>query len=404
MPSPHSPTFDDPAAIVADVLILGAGAAGLMCAAQAGLRGRSVVVLERNAEIGEKIRISGGGRCNFTNRIVRPENFISTNPDFVRSPIARFPADAFIDMVESHNIPYHEKTLGQLFCDKSSREIITMLRKECADAGVRILTGSEIVSVTKPADKFVIETVLHGVVSAPSLVVATGGLSIPKIGATDLGYRIAREFGITVTDLRPGLVPFVLGDAEREWLAPLSGVSLDVTVACNNVEFREHMLVTHRGLSGPVILQISSYWRSGDSITIDLLPGIDALEFLAEPRPSGATLPVLLSTKWPQRFARAFCEHYDIARPLNHIDQRARAEIAGLLNGWRLTPTGTEGFEKAEVTLGGVDTRELSSKTMESTRVRGLYFIGEVVDVTGWLGGYNFQWAWASGYAAGQFV
>ncbi|HET9218832.1 MAG TPA: NAD(P)/FAD-dependent oxidoreductase [Terriglobia bacterium] len=333
----------------ADVIVVGAGAAGLMCAIEAGRRRRTVIVLERNAAIGEKIRISGGGRCNFTNLHTRPDNFISENPSFAKSALSRYSPEAFIQLVEHHRIRWHEKKAGQLFCDGSSREILAMLRKECAMAGVKIVAECRVQSVRKG---FVVET-NQGVLECDSLVIATGGLSIPKIGATDFGYRIAKQFGLRVTTLRPGLVP-LLFDEPKE-LHALHGVSFEADVRCGRIRFQESVLLTHRGLSGPGILQISSYWKPGDAISI---------------RAVGHK---------PRRLAQAWKDDL-----------------------WTLTPSGTEGYAKAEVTAGGIDTDELSSSTMESKKVPGLYFIGEVVDVTGQLGGFNFQWAWASGFAAGQ--
>lgn len=320
-----------------------------MCAIEAGRRGRTVVVLERNATIGEKIRISGGGRCNFTNLHTRPDNFISENPSFAKSSLSRYTPEAFLHLVEHHRIRWHEKKSGQLFCDGSSREILAMLRKECAQAAVKILAECRVQSVRKG---FVLET-SHGVLECASLVIATGGLSIPKIGATDFGYRIATQFGIRVTTLRPGLVPLLFDDPKE--LHALHGVSFEADVRCGRIRFQENVLLTHRGLSGPAILQISSYWKPGDVITIQAVG------------------------HKPRRLAQAWKE-----------------------DSWTLTPSGTEGYAKAEVTAGGIDTNELSSTSMESKKVSGLYFIGEVVDVTGQLGGFNFQWAWASGFAAGE--
>lgn len=343
----------------ADVVIAGGGAAGLFCAIEAGKRGRSVVLLEHNASIGEKIRISGGGRCNFTHTGTTAEDFLSENPAFARSALARYTPMDFVSLVQKHRIPYHEKTPGQLFCDGSANEIIAMLRKECAKADVRIVTSCRIDAV---APGFGLST-NRGVYECGSLVVATGGLSIPKLGASDFGYRIARQFGLRVVPTRPGLVPLVL-DGREGALRALSGVSLEAAVTCGAAGFRGRMLFTHRGLSGPAVLQVSSYWEPGQTIAIDTLEG------------------------QPRRFLQMWKERYP----------------NGDLGNWRLVPGGTEGYPKAEVTVGGVDTRELSSKTMEAVKVPGLYFVGEVVDVTGHLGGYNFQWAWSSGWAAGQAV
>ena len=332
-----------------DVIIIGAGAAGLMCAIEAGRRRRSVLVLEHNASIGEKIRISGGGRCNFTNVHTQPENFISENPSFSKSALARYKPESFLQLIERHRIRWHEKKAGQLFCDGSSREILAMLRKECADAGVRTLPECRVTSVRKG---FSIET-NRGEFECASLVIATGGLSIPKLGATDFGYRIARQFGLRVTTLRPGLVPLLFNEPKN--LHELHGVSFEAEVRCGRIRFRDSVLFTHRGLSGPAVLQISSYWKPGDVVTIEAVG------------------------QKPRRLAQVWKE-----------------------DTWTLNPSGSEGYAKAEVTAGGVDTDELSSTTMEAKKQPGLYFIGEVVDVTGQLGGFNFQWAWASGFAAGQ--
>jgi predicted Rossmann fold flavoprotein len=384
----------------ADVVILGAGAAGLMCAIEAGKRGRSVVVLERNAEVGEKIRISGGGRCNFTNRIATDGEYLSANPHFCKSALARYTPDDFIALVERHGITYHEKKLGQLFCDHSSREIIGLLLDECNDAHVSIVRNCHVNMVGKDA-RFAVET-NHGVIEADTLVVATGGLSIPKLGATDLGYRIANQFGLSLTPPKPGLVPLVFSGADQEFCSRLSGVSVDAEVSCNGQTFRESILFTHRGLSGPAILQISSYLDPADTIVIDLAPGIDLRSLLVQ-RPD-AEPATILGEILPRRLGKQWCEHYGLLPPSGRLPEREVEALSSRLHQWTLKPAGTEGFGKAEVTCGGVDTRELSSKTMASTKVPGLYFIGEVVDVTGHLGGYNFQWAWASGFAAGQYV
>jgi predicted Rossmann fold flavoprotein len=347
--------------VIYDVVILGAGAAGLMCAIEAGKRGRSVLVLERNEAPGKKIRISGGGRCNFTNTYTSPDHFISDNTNFHKSALARYTPEDFITMVRRHRIAYHEKKVGQLFCDGTSQQIIGMLLKECAAARVHVRMNCSVSRIKKEAT-FLLSSNL-GDFECRSLVIATGGLSIPKIGATDFGYRVARQFGLRVVDTRPALVPLTLDGEEGRALRDLSGVSLDAIVGCGNVKFRENILFTHRGLSGPAILQISSCWKPGGAILI-------------EPQ------------SLPRRFIQKWRELYGPQR----------------IETWKLTPAGTEGFGKAEVTIGGVDTSDLSSKTMEARRVPGLYFIGEVVDVTGHLGGFNFQWAWASGFVAGQYV
>ncbi|MGH9931308.1 MAG: NAD(P)/FAD-dependent oxidoreductase, partial [Pyrinomonadaceae bacterium] len=345
---------------------------------------------------------SGGGRCNFTNLHSSADNFISENPHFCKSALARYTPADFISLVEQHGIPYHEKKLGQLFCDGSSRSIIEMLLKEASEAGVEIRCGSQVRNVAKQ-ESFEVET-SNGPIVAQSLVVATGGLSIPPLGATDFGYRLARQFGLRIHEPWPALVPLTLSrDALRE-LAPLSGVSVDSAVSCRGTQFRENILVTHRGLSGPAILQISSYWRSGFSITIDLLPDHDALALLREQENHEITLANFLSQFIPRRFALAWCALNSPSQPLKRYSLAQMANIAQRLNQWQIVPTGTEGYKKAEVTAGGIATEELSSQTMGVNSVPGLYFIGEVVDVTGQLGGHNFQWAWASGYAAGNSV
>jgi predicted Rossmann fold flavoprotein len=385
-----------------DVIVIGGGAAGLFCAIEAGKRGRSVMVLEHAERIGKKIGISGGGRCNFTNIYTSADNYLSANPHFCKSALARYTPADFISLVEKHSIAYHEKKLGQLFCDGSSGQIIDMLQSECLDAGVEIRCRSQVESVEKESS-FRIET-NQGSFSSSSLVVASGGLSIPPLGATDFGYRLARQFGLQIEEPRPALVPLTLPTQIQEQLTTLSGVSLDALVSCRDKEFRENILITHRGLSGPAILQISSYWRPHESITINLLPDEDVFDLLKRSQSSGIELANLLSSRLPRSFAQAWCELYVDSRPLRQYDAREMHDIAEKIHHMQLTPRGTEGFKKAEVTAGGVATTELSSRTMEARRVPGLYFIGEVVDVTGQLGGYNFQWAWASGYAAGQYA
>jgi predicted Rossmann fold flavoprotein len=381
-----------------DALVLGGGAAGLMCALEAGKRGRRVAVLERAERAGKKILISGGGRCNFTNIHCRPENFISANPHFAKSALARYTPSDFIALVEKHRIPYHEKTLGQLFCDRSARDITGMLETECRDAGVRIFLRTSIREVSKTTE-FVLRTE-EMEFRAPVLVVATGGLSIPQMGATGLGYDLARQFGLAIHEPRSALVPLVLNEEGRDQYCDLAGVSADVAVACNDQRFREKMLITHRGLSGPAILQISSYWKAGQAIAIDLAPGGDVTAPLRE----GTSLRNITTMKsavhhfLPSRFANRWLDLHAPSGWTNH----ALAELERAAHNWSVIPAGTEGFDKAEVTAGGVDTDELSAKTMESRKVPGLFFIGEVVDVTGHLGGFNFQWAWASGACAGR--
>ncbi len=379
-----------------DVLVVGGGAAGLMCAMEAGKRGRRVLVIEHNPVIGRKILISGGGRCNFTNLHARPENFLSANQHFAKSALARYQPEDFLALVRKHRIPFHEKTSGQLFCDHSARDITSMLEAECEAAGVRIETACRVQGVRRGA-RYSIETSL-GSVDAESLVIATGGLSVPKIGATSFGYDIARQFGLNVRQCRPALVPLTFGPEQRQQFGELAGVSLPVEVRAGSASFQEKMLFTHRGLSGPAILQASSYWEPGTEIEIDLLPGIDLVPILQEDRTEVRTV---LSSLLPQRFTARWPL---AAKPAGALSDREIQAIANGLHRWRVRPAGTEGYDKAEVTAGGVDTLRLSSQSLEAKHVPGLYFIGEVVDVTGQLGGFNFQWAWASGFAAGQVV
>ena len=383
-----------------DAIVLGAGAAGLMCAIQAGNRGRRVAVLERANQIGKKILISGGGRCNFTNLTCRPDNFLSANPHFAKSALTRYTPADFIGLVEKHRIPYHEKSRGQLFCDYSARDIVNLLEAECRAAGVRIFTSTVVKEVAR-ADGFVIST-NETEFRAPALVVATGGLSIPKIGATPFGYEIARQNGLKVQDCRAALVPFTFNPVDRQNYTDLSGVSADVVVSCNSQEFHDKMLITHRGLSGPAILQISSYWNRTQPVTIDLAPSIDVTAPLRESTAGRnvTSAKAALRAAVPQRLADRWLELNAPADWTNH----SLTELERHVHCWQIIPSGTEGYEKAEVTAGGVDTDELSAKTMESRKVPGLYFIGEVVDVTGHLGGFNFQWAWSSGFCAGQVI
>ena len=388
-----------------DVLVVGGGAAGLMCALTAGQRGRRAIVLEGANRVGKKILMSGGGRCNFTNTGTTPDNFLSANPHFCKSALARYTPAHFIDLVERHRIAWHEKELGQLFCDESSKQIVAMLLAECAAAGVDIRVGCTIDSVRKTADGFVVGTD-SGLFTAPALVVASGGLSIPSMGASGFGYAIARQFGHDVLPTRAGLVPLTLSGTHLERWQNLSGVTLPVEARCAAQSFRGPMLFTHRGISGPAILQISSYWQPRDALTIDLLPELDALTLLREQqaqRPS-SELKTILAEWLPKRFAQRLCETTITNRPMKQYRDAELIQIAVDLKNWPIVASGTEGYRTAEVTLGGVDTDELSSATMQSRRVPGLYFVGEVVDVTGHLGGYNFQWAWASGHAAGCAV
>ena len=391
-----------PAPASADVIIIGGGAAGLMCARVAGQRGRRVRVIEHTNRCGKKILMSGGGRCNFTNTGTTAANFISANPHFCKSALARYTPQQFIEMVQRHGIVYHEKELGQLFCDESSKLIVKMLLDECADAGVRIDTGCSVERVQRTDEGFRVQTT-HGELRAPSLVVATGGLSIPGMGATGFGYELARQFGHTVLPTRAGLVPLTLTGKHQQRLADLSGVALPITAHCNGREFSNFMLITHRGVSGPSILQISSYWNVGDVLHLDLLPQCDAFDVLKQLRAMrpAAELRTVLGELFPKRFAERLCEIWFQSRPMRQFNDPELRAIAEQLQHWPLVASGTEGYRTAEVTLGGVDTDELSSSTMQSKQVPGLYLIGEVVDVTGWLGGYNFQWAWASGNAAG---
>jgi len=386
-----------------DVIVIGAGAAGMMCAAIAGQRGRRAVLIEHAPKLGEKIRISGGGRCNFTNIHCKPENFLSRNPDFCRSALARYTPRDFIALVEKHGIAYHEKKLGQLFCDGSSQSIIDMLRTECDASGVEWQMPCEVAAIEKTGDRFAVMTD-KGEFHSASLVIATGGLSVPKLGASSFGYKVAEQFGLAIVAPRPGLVPLAFDAQELARYGDLSGVSVDAVVTCNGGRFRENLLFTHRGLSGPAILQISSYWTPGEPIHIDLLPERSGEAILFAHRRSRALPATVLSESLPRRFAQQWCEAMGAVHPIDQMRDKALRALAEALHDWQVKPCGTSGYAKAEVTLGGVDTRELSSKTMHAKRVPGLYFIGEVVDVTGHLGGFNFQWAWASGFVAGESV
>ncbi len=382
-----------------DVVIIGGGAAGLFCALHAGRRGKKAVVIEHNAEVGRKIVISGGGRCNFTNVHTTPENFVSQNPHFSKSALARYTPDDFVQLVKKHDISFYEKQLGQLFCRESSKQIVEMLLRECRGARAEIRTGCSVTRINKNGF-FTVETSL-GHFEAECVVVACGGLSFPKIGASDLGYRIAQQFGLKIVETRPSLVAMVInGKAYGE----LAGTSLEAVVSSEKTAFRESILFTHRGLSGPAILQISNYWRKGEAVSIDLLPDIDTADLLDRAQGSRKNPDNFLSGFLPQRFASNFTDRYF---PLNRNHALTRSdweEIVEKLTNWQVTFRGTEGYDRAEVTLGGISTDEISSTTMESKNVPGLFFIGEVVDVTGWLGGYNFQWAWSSAYAASQAV
>ncbi|MBC2778022.1 BaiN/RdsA family NAD(P)/FAD-dependent oxidoreductase [Parasphingopyxis marina] len=384
-----------------DAVILGAGAAGLFCAAEAGRRGRRVALIERAEKPGKKILISGGGRCNFTNIHTAPDRYLSANPHFAKSALSRYTPADFIALVESHGIAWHEKTLGQLFCDGSARQIVDMLTGECALSGVDIACGQEIAEVTHVDGLFRVRTG-DRTLSARSLVIATGGPSIPKMGATGVAYDLARQFGLKVIEPRPALVPLTLGGGDVLF-RDLSGVAAEVVASCGKAAFREAALFTHRGLSGPAILQISSYWRHGQEVGIDFLPARDGDWLIDAKRATPATtLRALLRDALPDRLAATLADRLALDGDLGNRTDEALRQAAARLGDWRFTPNGTEGFAKAEVTIGGISTAELSSKTMEAKRVPGLYAIGEAVDVTGWLGGYNFQWAWASGWAAAQ--
>ena len=383
-----------------DAIILGAGAAGLMAAARAGQRGRRVAVLERADRPGKKILISGGGRCNFTNLGANPANYLSANPHFAKSALARYTARDFLDLVERYGIAWHEKTLGQLFCDGSAQQIVDMLLEECAKGDVAIRCGEEIVSVE---EGFEVVT-KSGRFAAPALVISTGGPSIPKMGATGFAYDLARQFGLKIVEPRPALVPLTLG-GEEVLFREISGVSAPVVAKAGKASFPEAALFTHRGLSGPAILQASSYWKPGDTVTVDFLPDRESGWLLALKRESPrATLRTVLRERLPQRLADILAERIDIASELGNAPDKKLADAERRLSAWTFTPSGSEGYAKAEVTVGGIATSELSSKTMEARRVPSLYAVGEAVDVTGWLGGYNFQWAWASGVAAGEAI
>jgi predicted Rossmann fold flavoprotein len=387
-----------------DVAVIGGGAAGLMCALTAGRRGRRVLVLEHANRCGKKILMSGGGRCNFTNTGTTPAQFLSANPHFCKSALARYTPADFIAMVDAHGIAWHEKELGQLFCDVSSKQIVAMLLEECRDAGVRIETSCAVKAIARRDEGgFDLDTAL-GPVRCASLVIATGGLSIPSLGATGFGYEVAKQFGHSVLPVRAGLVPLTLSGKHQDDYAELAGVSLPVSARCGKARFDNALLFTHRGLSGPAILQVSNYWEPGKPLELNLLPGLDAPAWLAAQRDAhpSAELKTVLGDALPKRLAQRLCERFLGNEPIKRIDPPRLRAIGENLQHWPITASGTEGYRTAEVTLGGVDTREVSSSTMESRRAPGLYFVGEVLDVTGWLGGYNFQWAWASGHAAGE--
>ena len=389
------------------VIIIGAGAAGLMCAAQAAARGRQVLLLDHANKAGKKILMSGGGRCNFTNLYVEPGNFLSHNAHFCKSALARFTQWDFIGLVAKHGVPYHEKKLGQLFCDNKSSDILELLLAECRDGGVDLRLDTRVTQIDKTDAGYRLST-SAGVFDCGSLVIASGGLSIPTLGASGFGYQVARQFGHTLLPTRAGLVPFTITDPQlKELCTELSGTSVeDCVVSCNGQSFKENILFTHRGLSGPAILQISSYWQPGDAISINLLPHLDLPEWLAEQQRERANseLKTVLGELFTKKMANLLAEQWFVSKPLKQYTPSELADVAERLAAWTLIPAGTEGYRTAEVTLGGVDTREVSSKTMESQKSPGLYFIGEVLDVSGHLGGFNFQWAWASAYAAAQYV
>lgn len=385
-----------------DVIIIGAGAAGLMCSIEAGRRGRKAAVLDHAGKTGQKIRVSGGGNCNFSNINAGPEYYISQNPHFCKSALSRFPPSAFISLLEKHRIRYHEKEKGQLFCNEGSMAVINMMRKECAETGVEMHLNCRISGINK--QKFFKVATSSGTFVSESLVIATGGLSFPKLGATGFGHRIAEKFGLKVTTLKPALVPLTFNRKDLNIFSDLSGISVKSRVRCNNKKFCGNILFTHKGLSGPAILQISSYWNNGEVLHIDLLSDVDIYRALVEKRQSRTEMKNLLARYFPKRFIQRWCEIYIRSKPICQYADKDFEDIVKRLKDWEIKPAGSEGYSTAEVTLGGVDTEELSSKTMEAKKVQGLYFIGEVVDVTGHLGGYNLQWAWSSGYAAGQYV
>lgn len=389
-----------------DVLIVGAGAAGLMCAIEAGNRGRLVVVLDKANKPGKKILMSGGGRCNFTNYFISPNAYISHNPHFCKSALSRYTQWDFIELVKKHHIPFHEKTLGQLFCDQKSKDILNMLLFECEKAKAAIHLNTEIIHVERLNDRHFKVATNQGCYECESLVIASGGLSIPTLGASAFGYQIAKQFNIKVWPTRAGLVPFTLQEKQKEKISVLSGIALDALVSNADIQFRENMLFTHRGLSGPAILQISSYWKLGETVNINLLPNSKLIEILKSNKTIQAKkkLKSILIEYFPRRVIDVFLDEKIIEMSIGSISHQKLEEIALLFNEWEVKPNGTEGYRTAEVTLGGVDCDAISSKTMEAISVPGLYFIGEVLDVTGWLGGYNFQWAWSSGFAAGQVV
>ena len=388
-----------------DVIIIGAGAAGMMCAIETGKRGRKVILVDHSKKIGEKIRISGGGRCNFTNLNTESSKFLSKNPKFVKSALSQYTQNDFINLIKKYEIKFHEKKLGQLFCDHSAQQIVEMLLKECELANVTLKKGFNVTEINKDNDKYIVKTV-DETYSSHSLIIATGGLSVPKIGATTFGYDTAKKFGLEIVETLPALVPLTFNEKILEICKELTGLSVEAIVSFNKVLFQEGMLFTHRGLSGPSILQISSYWKQGKDIKVNLSPKLNVYQFLEDKRKLNPKLDIrnIIGDILPSRLAQIICSENKVAGNISEISNKILKQLSNAINAWIINPTGSEGYRTAEVTLGGIDTKELSSKTMMSNKHKGLFFIGEVVDVTGHLGGYNFQWAWSSGYVAGQYA